>query len=416
MANQKLSELNAATAINPTDYLYLIQGGVSKKVSGQTLFDSPIGGVFNVKSYGAIGDGVTDDTAAIQAAIDACPAGGKIVIPKGTYKFTSTVELNKSIAIVGVGGRYGAILTKYFNGNGIEIITDYVSLLNIAIECNTEFRVTDTGSGLVLGDDQAVGNVHAHYVDIDVSSTYHGLHGIDCQKGDQGYVRGHFDYNGVDGVHCESEWAGGSADWNANVMEFSAMANGRHGLYVYRAEANRITAVCQGNGIGLDGGYGAYVNWVSNNGFIYAEGNVTGQVIFGASGYGNNLFVHSVNGSVAYDNHKNVGYIRNIGSGLTDYFKLFYAQIKNAIATSIPVSGSIPANGYTDFTVTNAYGATAGGSVIVTPGELLAQGITYEARCTDTATVILRVHNNTGAPIIVGSTSWAAFVMSTIPL
>jgi hypothetical protein len=40
----------------------------------------------SVKEFGAIGDGQTDDTAAIQAAIDAMPdAGGVIYLPIGTY-------------------------------------------------------------------------------------------------------------------------------------------------------------------------------------------------------------------------------------------------------------------------------------------------------------------------------------------
>ncbi len=42
--------------------------------------------VVNVKQKGAMGDGQTDDTAAIQAAIDEIAGtGGTVLVPKGTY-------------------------------------------------------------------------------------------------------------------------------------------------------------------------------------------------------------------------------------------------------------------------------------------------------------------------------------------
>ncbi|MCR5033604.1 MAG: glycoside hydrolase family 28 protein [Lachnospiraceae bacterium] len=40
----------------------------------------------NVRDFGAAGDGEKDDTAAIQAAILACPRESRVLIPKGTYK------------------------------------------------------------------------------------------------------------------------------------------------------------------------------------------------------------------------------------------------------------------------------------------------------------------------------------------
>jgi hypothetical protein len=56
----------------------------------------------NVRDFGAAGDGITDDTAAIQAAINSWPApGGPVFLPPGTYKVTSTLVFRKSTRLVG---------------------------------------------------------------------------------------------------------------------------------------------------------------------------------------------------------------------------------------------------------------------------------------------------------------------------
>lgn len=44
------------------------------------------GEVFNVRDYGAKGDGKTLDTPAIQGAIDACSPGGIVLVPEGVYR------------------------------------------------------------------------------------------------------------------------------------------------------------------------------------------------------------------------------------------------------------------------------------------------------------------------------------------
>jgi polygalacturonase len=42
----------------------------------------------NVKDLGAKGDGLADDTEPFRKAIEACPAGGAVWVPDGTYKLT----------------------------------------------------------------------------------------------------------------------------------------------------------------------------------------------------------------------------------------------------------------------------------------------------------------------------------------
>jgi hypothetical protein len=59
----------------------------------------------SVKDFGAVGDGVTDDTAAIQAAIDACEVLKKpIFFPVGTYIITSGLTVQqKEVHVIGEG-------------------------------------------------------------------------------------------------------------------------------------------------------------------------------------------------------------------------------------------------------------------------------------------------------------------------
>ena len=52
---------------------------------------------FNIREFGACGDGVTEDTAAIQSAVDAAAkTGGKVIVPPGNY-LTGSLFLKSGI-------------------------------------------------------------------------------------------------------------------------------------------------------------------------------------------------------------------------------------------------------------------------------------------------------------------------------
>ncbi|WP_035795525.1 glycosyl hydrolase family 28 protein [Clostridium akagii] len=82
-----------ATGLTPnTAYSFVIKavdttGNVLSQSSTIVQSTDQIPTIFNVTSYGAVGDGTTIDTNAIQAAINACTSGGEVLIPAGkTFK------------------------------------------------------------------------------------------------------------------------------------------------------------------------------------------------------------------------------------------------------------------------------------------------------------------------------------------
>jgi hypothetical protein len=86
--------------------------------NGQGWFS--LGGeVFNVRAFGAKGDGTSDDWGAFHAAIDAMtsvleadstsPYGRTLYVPPGTYRLAQTLVLDRAVRLVGAstGGAYG---------------------------------------------------------------------------------------------------------------------------------------------------------------------------------------------------------------------------------------------------------------------------------------------------------------------
>lgn len=88
---------------------------------------------FNAKAdFGVVGDGVADDTAAIQAAINAVGANSEIYFPAGTYKITSTITIsNQRVHIVGAG----AHATKfYFVPSANDTLLEFTAGANVLFQ------------------------------------------------------------------------------------------------------------------------------------------------------------------------------------------------------------------------------------------------------------------------------------------
>lgn len=95
MTTIKISQLPDAAALTGGEVFPLDQAGVTKKALVSAV--SPFA---NVKLLGAVGDGIADDTAAIQAAVNTYDA---VFFPSGTYKVSSAVTLNANNTVFGEG-------------------------------------------------------------------------------------------------------------------------------------------------------------------------------------------------------------------------------------------------------------------------------------------------------------------------
>lgn len=91
-------------------------------------------GVVSVKDFGAKGDGITDDTAAIQAALD---VGGVVEIPAGRYVVSSTLTISQE----GTQLRGADDTVKWFAGSLVVFDVAESFTGSSVIDCTADYTV-----------------------------------------------------------------------------------------------------------------------------------------------------------------------------------------------------------------------------------------------------------------------------------
>lgn len=131
---------------------------ISNKPLDEAMLPSIKLQVFDVKDYGALGNDSTDDTTAIQAALNACNSagGGTVFFPKGTYITNPNIGLIVYSNTIIRGGGSSTIKVKNatnLDGNLLRIENrTNVKVENLILDGNKAGQTGSTNYGLYLSD------------------------------------------------------------------------------------------------------------------------------------------------------------------------------------------------------------------------------------------------------------------------
>lgn len=125
--NDKLTPDEVNNLLNLADNVNEVGGNLPIVASGSTearTLSDRFADVINVKDFGAVGDGITDDTEAIQNALDAANNGGIVFLPRAnpSYRTTATLHIKGACTVFGAAASVDGAPTILYEGTGRAIL------------------------------------------------------------------------------------------------------------------------------------------------------------------------------------------------------------------------------------------------------------------------------------------------------
>jgi hypothetical protein len=117
-------------------------------------------GFYNIRDFGAVGDGKADDTVAIKSAMAyvASKNGGVVTFPNGEYRVTDTIALPSAVTVVGTNGLPSNSPTSHLprkNPTSIKLSGPAQALFRIG-ECTSQIAIRDIEL-VAEGNDKTIG-------------------------------------------------------------------------------------------------------------------------------------------------------------------------------------------------------------------------------------------------------------------
>lgn len=188
----------------------------------------------SVKDFGAVGDGVTDDTAAIQAALDSLSAGGFLYFPAGTFKITSTLSSSaNNLSLVGAGVGATTLLKEFSTNNLFTLSGAKLNIRGFLVDTTLVHT-----AGIVFAFTTTSGNI---WMDNILTDKCYNI--VDFTQSTQTFITNCIFNNFVnDGVRYRS-LCGGQNYLNNVRMGLNATTNNGAGLYIEGGDTYHVSNV-----------------------------------------------------------------------------------------------------------------------------------------------------------------------------
>ena len=222
------------------DYVKSVNG-IEPDADGNVEIEASAQNVVNVKDYGATGDGVTDDTAAIAAAIADLNAGDTLYFPEGVYR-VSNIDLKSDMTVRGEG--WCSVIKLLDNTSGT-----HNNCLNMVGSRSNPIR------NIIIRDIKLDGNrmTDGEYKQMSTGdSADQRLNGMHIRFASDIYAENVWMHN--NGYHgCIMTYAE-----NVVIQNCKSTDNGFRPIHGHTMITNcRVSnCVCENNGLGLQGGSG----------------------------------------------------------------------------------------------------------------------------------------------------------------